>query len=177
MPETTEQDLAVERALDNIGTLLDRNINGGARVVLRDILTSLRATDRAEPSESQESTAGGSGDSPLVHWWVAMARDEISGMVSKMEEYGGLNRATDLTEIGQAMVMTGVPELGNNGGPELDQGSWLQELGIYFYLRGKFARWGAAIKEGRLVSEDTLTDIAIYTRMVQRVRSHGGWPE
>lgn len=176
MSETTEQDLAVERALDSIGALLDRNINGGARVVLRDILTSLRATDRAEPSESQESTAVGSGDSPLVHWWVAMARDEISGMVSKMEEYGGLNRATDLTELGQALTMVGVP-----GGPPTEGGAvqegWLQELGIYFYLRGKFARWGAAIKEGRPVSEDTLTDIAIYTRMVQRVRSHGGWPE
>ena len=114
--------------------------------------------------------------SELRGWWEQTAHDEIAGLIGKMEEYGGMHRATDLTEIGRAMVEAGVTPLGGGGGPIEVQEQWYQELGAYFYLRGKFARWGAAIIEGRPVSDDTLHDIAIYTRMVQRIRARGGWP-
>lgn len=113
--------------------------------------------------------------SELRGWWEQTAYDEIAGLIGKMEEYGGMHRATDLTEIGRAMVEAGVSDGPLTGGGAVQDG-WLQELGAYFYLRGKFARWGAAIIEGRPVSDDTIHDIAIYTRMVQRIRARGGWP-
>lgn len=111
----------------------------------------------------------------LRGWWEQTAHDEVAQLMSKMVEYGGLSRATDLTEIGRHLTEVGVSE-----GPLLGNGAvqegWLQELGIYFYLVGKFARWSAAIQEGRPVSDDTLLDIGTYVRMAQRVRAVGGWP-
>jgi hypothetical protein len=50
------------------------------------------------------------------------------------------------------------------------------EIGIYFYELGKIARWTAAIREGRRVSDDTLHDAGIYIKMAQRNRAVGGWP-
>lgn len=111
----------------------------------------------------------------LRGWWEQTAHDEVAQLVSKMVEYGGLSRATDLTEIGRHLVEVGVPEGPLTGGGAVQDG-WLQELGIYFYLVGKFSRWSAAIQEGRPVSDDTLLDIGIYVRMAQRVRQSGGWP-
>ena len=114
-------------------------------------------------------------DVELEDWWMQSAADEVRPQIAKMTEYGGLSRATDLTEIGRDLVAAGVSK-----GPLLGSGAvqdgWLQELGIYFYVRGKFARWQAAIIEGRPVSDDTLLDIGIYVRMAQRVRAVGGWP-
>lgn len=113
--------------------------------------------------------------SALRGWWEQTAHDEVANLIAKMVEYGGLHRATDLTDIGREMVAAGVargPLLGN-GQP---QEGWYQELGCYFYLVGKFSRWKAAIVEGRPVSDDTLLDIGIYVRMAQRIRAVGGWP-
>lgn len=129
------------------------------------------------PDGARMPSGGYDSWSELRGWWEQTAHDEIGGLIAKMEEYGGAQRATDLTDIGRAMVDAGVMSLGGlDGGPQEVQEQWHQELGAYFYLRGKFARWSAAIKEGRPVSDDTLHDIAIYTRMVQRIRAVGGWP-
>ncbi len=121
----------------------------------------------------------GQGEPPEVSalrgWWEQTAHDEVAQLVSKMVEYGGLSRATDLTEIGRHLTEVGVSSGPLTGGGAVQEG-WLQELGIYFYLVGKFARWSAAIQEGRPVSDDTLLDIGIYVRMAQRVRAVGGWP-
>lgn len=109
----------------------------------------------------------------LHEWWMAKAAAEIDPMIAKMAEYGGGGRAIDLIEIGRAMAEGfALPD-------ELEQptDAWLSELGIYFYLVGKFARWKAAIQEGRKVSDDTLLDIGIYIRMAQRIRDVGGWPK
>lgn len=125
-------------------------------------------------------------DSPPIHrspeelavWWLAKADSEVRPMVEKMLEYGGSGRALDLEEIGRGLVHSGIivaPEfLGPDGEPSPGH---LQELGIYFYLLGKFARWTAAVAEGRKVSDDTLLDIGVYVRMAQRVREAGGWPQ
>lgn len=112
--------------------------------------------------------------SELQGWWEQTAHDEVAQLVAKMTEYGGLSRATDLTEIGRHLVEGGVkvPAHDTIAGDE----EYLQELGIYFYIVGKMARWSAAIKEGRSVSDDTLLDIGIYVRMAQRARHSGGWP-
>ena len=50
------------------------------------------------------------------------------------------------------------------------------ELGVFFYLIGKVARWQSAIERGERPSDDTLFDVGVYVRMAQRIRSHGGWP-
>lgn len=106
----------------------------------------------------------------LATWWMNRAAEEVDPMVRKAAEYGGGGRAGDLIEIGRAMVASGVAVTGGSD-------EELTELSIYFYLVGKFARWQAAIKEGRRVSDDTIYDIGIYTRMAQRNRDMGGWPQ
>lgn len=119
----------------------------------------------------EDPTEGFDAVSALKGWWEQTAHDEIAGLTAKMVEYGGLERATDLEDIGRALVAAGVLPDQNR-----DSSSQSQELGIYFYLVGKFSRWTAAIREGRPVSDDTLHDIGIYVRMAQRVRAVGGWP-
>ena len=103
----------------------------------------------------------------LQGWWMDMAHDEIFPLTQKMTEYGGKGRAIDLIEIGR--------NLARLAGREVDEGE-ATELGIYFYLLGKMGRWTAAVQDGRRVSDDTLHDIAIYTKMVQRTRQKGAWP-
>lgn len=109
---------------------------------------------------------------PLKHeleeWWRGMAEKEISAVVPKATEYG----AGDLVEIGRNLMEAGrirVPE-------GREEKEFQAELGIYFYVVGKLARWTSAIQEGRAVSDDTLHDIGVYARMAQRVRQSGGWP-
>lgn len=105
----------------------------------------------------------------VIRWWLDKAHKEIQRTVPKALEYGGKGAALDLVDIGR--------ELGRLlGRPNMAEGE-AQELGIWFYLRGKISRWSAAIMEGRRVSEDTLFDIGVYVRMVQRIRDVGAWPE
>jgi hypothetical protein len=103
----------------------------------------------------------------LTQWWLEMAKNEIEPMTNKMVEYGGNGRAEDLIQIGQTIALT--------AGRTIDDEE-ATELGIYFYLIGKMARWTAAVVEGDRPSDDTLNDISIYTRMAQRARHSGGWP-
>lgn len=119
--------------------------------------------------------------SELRGWWEQTAHDEVSQLTAKMIEYGGLSRATDLAEIGRGLINSGVKLPDQRVAPWVDNGASpqsadYQELGVYFYLLGKFARWTAAVAEGRPVSDDTLLDIGIYVRMAQRIRAVGGWP-
>ena len=116
----------------------------------------------------------GVGGSALRRWWMDTAAAEVDPMIAKMIEYGGGGRALDLEEIGRGLVHSGVKI--NTIYSEQELTGRYQELGIYFYLLGKFARWTAAVAEGRPVSDDTLHDIGIYVRMAQRVRAVGGWP-
>lgn len=100
----------------------------------------------------------------LSDWWRDAAQDEINRTVPKAVEYG----AGDLAEIGRTM--------GRLMGREKLSESEATEIGIFFYTVGKVARWEAAIREGRPVSEDTLFDLGVYARMAQRNRQVGGWP-
>ena len=104
----------------------------------------------------------------LDAWWHTQADKEIAPMISKMVEYGGQGRATDLIDIGRDLAKAMRWE-------DISDAD-AAELGIYFYIRGKMGRWFAAISEKRPVSDDTLYDIGIYVRMVQRIRDRGGWP-
>lgn len=99
----------------------------------------------------------------LADWWRGQAEAEIDQTVAKAIEYG----ANDLIEIGRALAYTQERDCNPQE---------LAEMGIYFYLIGKVARWTAAMAEGRQVSDDTLLDIGVYVRMAQRVRQAGAWP-
>ena len=103
----------------------------------------------------------------LQLWWLDTAHDEIFPLTKKMVEYGGNGRAIDLIEIGRNLARLSKRDVDD---------AEATELGIYFYLLGKMGRWTAAVQEGRRVSDDTLHDIAIYTKMVQRTRQKGAWP-
>lgn len=110
----------------------------------------------------------------IRQWWIDTAIGEIDPLIGKAIEYGGAERASDLIEIGRTLANSGVETPDGMTAAETD--AWHAELGMYFYLVGKMARWTAAVSEGRRVSDDTLLDIGVYVRMCQRVREVGGWP-
>lgn len=103
----------------------------------------------------------------LRFWWEKISKAEVDMVAGKAVEYGGNGAAIDLIQIGQ--------DLAAISGRTVDD-QMATEYGIYFYVRGKFARWTAAMVEGRPVSYDTLLDLGIYIRMAQRNREVGGWP-
>lgn len=99
----------------------------------------------------------------LRDWWLDQAHREIAATVPKAEEYG----STDLVEIGRNLATLMGREVTDEEAAE---------IGIYFYLVGKMARWTDAVKRGDRPSDDTLFDIGVYVRMAERVRFAGGWP-
>lgn len=126
-------------------------------------------------SHMRQFVDDGTQGSDLRNWWLSRAEREVDPMIAKAVEYGGNGRALDLEEIGRGLVQSGVKvQRGEEGWTNSE--AMYQELGIYFYLLGKFARWTAAVAEGRQVSDDTLLDIGVYVRMAQRIRDVGGWP-
>lgn len=115
-----------------------------------------------EPKRVAEELDGGFDQ--IASWWREIAEAEIQAVVPKAIEYG----AGDLREIGRQLRESGA------GDQSTDEGD--VELGIYFYVVGKLARWSDAIRTGRKVSDDTLHDLGVYVRMAQRNRAAGGWP-
>lgn len=102
-------------------------------------------------------------EAELRGWWYDVADREIGQTVKKAIEYG----STDLIDIGLMLARTMKRTVNEEEAAE---------LGIFFYLIGKLARWQSAIERGDRPSDDTLMDLGVYVRMAQRVRSAGGWP-
>jgi hypothetical protein len=97
----------------------------------------------------------------LVDWWLDETKSELDSVIPKAIEYG----SADLKVIGFALSqMIGEPK-----------GVTHDELGIAFYVLGKVARLVGGYADGRLPSDDTWHDIAIYTKMAQYARKHNGW--
>ena len=97
----------------------------------------------------------------LANWWLDETKNELNSVLPKAIEYG----SADLKVIGFALSqMIGEPK-----------GVTHDELGIAFYLLGKVARLVGGYADGRLPSDDTWHDIAIYTKMAQYARKHNGW--
>lgn len=134
------------------------------------------ATDQTLTDTESKIKLGDQGDE-LTNWWMNSALEEIEPMIEKIVEYGGNGRAQDLVDVGRRMFDAGVKLPGTQVIDYRDaEDSQFIELTIYFYVIGKIGRWTAAINEGNPVSDDTLKDIVIYTKMLQRVREVGGWP-
>lgn len=120
--------------------------------------------DVREPSSADHFHVPVDVEAELSSWWRQQAEDEIARTAPKAAEYG----SRDLIEIGRDLARAmGLGEIHDQ---------WAAELGIYFYLRGKLARWTEAVVRGETPSDDTLFDIGVYVRMAQRVRAAGGWP-
>lgn len=103
------------------------------------------------------------GISELAQWWHTQAETEIEAVVPKAIEYG----SRDLVEMGHTLARL--------MGQTVNDAE-ATEIGIWFYTLGKIGRWTEAIRRGHQVSDDTLHDIAVYTKMAQRTRVVGGWP-
>lgn len=113
----------------------------------------------------------------IVDWWREVSEMDAAAAAAKSTEYGGSGAAIDLVWLGEQLN-------------DMRQGSvgadWINgnrvptrvaiELGIFFYLLGKIARWKAAILEDRPVSDDTIKDIHTYAMMARYNREHGSWP-
>lgn len=100
----------------------------------------------------------------LKDWWVDNAAAKANAVIPKAIEYS----SEDLAEIGKTM--------GGLLGYPVKSIEEANELGIFFYMTGKMARWAGAIKEGRRPSDDTLYDLNVYGTMAERNRAVGGWP-
>jgi hypothetical protein len=50
------------------------------------------------------------------------------------------------------------------------------ELAIAAYILGKISRIFGALAQGHPPTDDTWHDIAVYTKMAQRIRETGSWP-
>lgn len=107
------------------------------------------------------------GENPLYddlhRWWMDLAQEEADAVVPKAIEYG----ANSMTELGH--------EIAKLSGRKITDAEAI-ELACYFYIKGKIGRWSDAIVAGKAVSDDTVKDIGVYIRMVQRVRDRGSWP-
>lgn len=104
---------------------------------------------------------------PTVHWWVQHSLQEALPTVAKAKEYG----TTELVEAGRLL---GSQLVGYQGKPVTDQQAL--ELQVYQYVVGKLGRWTAAVRRGESVSDDTLFDLGVYARLVQKARETGEWP-
>ena len=97
----------------------------------------------------------------VKNWWMKQAEEHADMVTPKMAEYG----SRDLVEIGR--------EFSALAGKEGLSDEAAYEVGVFFYLRGKVARWSAAVGRGDQVSKDTLDDIVAYSMMVLHNRQEG----
>lgn len=101
----------------------------------------------------------------LTAWWMGQAREEIEATVDKAVEYGQRSMVT----LGHALMdLAGVD-------PDLRDEALAIEMAIAFYVQGKLARCFAAYARGQRAKGDNWDDIAVYSRMAQRVRQTGKW--
>jgi hypothetical protein len=140
----------------SFGILDETHLKSAGDSLLAGIRNSFATMDEAE-------TATATPEQQLTEWWMQQAEDEVARTVPKAVEYS----ATDLTDIGH--------DLARCMGREVDDEE-AAELGVFFYLRGKMARWVGSVIAGDRVSDDTLFDIGVYVRMAQRIREFGSWP-
>jgi hypothetical protein len=138
--------------------MLDDFDGGGAKTVWSPSTTAESTFTLPRPTPEFESMA------ELNSWWLNSGCQDASLVISKYQEYGN----TALLEVGRQLA-----EVMGRGATKAE----MQELGIWFFMVGKMARWKTAILKGERVSKDTLDDLAVYATMARRVHEKGGWPD
>lgn len=149
-----------------VGPGVKITFDGNPLLVLPDFATQLKGVFNSAADVASEVEACDESfphNQRLDEWWLTTAEDEIARTVPKVREYG----ATDLVDIGQMLARTMKRTVSDEEATE---------LGIFFYLVGKVARWQSAVERGERPSDDTLFDISVYCRMAQRTRYAGGFP-
>lgn len=106
------------------------------------------------------------GLAELAAWWHDLAEKDLEMLLPKALEYS----AHDLELTGE--IMTTIMAERPDGRADVEPA----ELTCWFYLLSKVMRAIGAIKEGHRPSEDTITDIRVYSTMIARIRATGGWP-
>lgn len=138
---------------------------GGSTGNVREMVAANGAADPDQLVERAQQLAD-----QIKDWWHAVSRGDAAAAAAKSTEYGGAGAAIDLVWLGEQLADMRTGTDGAVGSREAI------ELGIFFYLLGKMARWKAAILEGRAVSDDTIKDIHTYAMMARYNREHGSWP-
>ena len=113
--------------------------------------------------KSEQPELPGMPDQPVfdvVAWWGQTADQDCDAFAPKFKEYG----SEDLMEIGRTMASIAGIEVTDEEATE---------IGIYFYLVGKVARWTEALKSRTRPSDDTLLDISTYAMMARMNRAGG----
>jgi hypothetical protein len=90
----------------------------------------------------------------LHQFWNDTTARHINMTVPKIQEYG----SRDLVDMGREILSL--------TGRDTDDDRLAFEAGVFFYVRGKVARWAAAVGRGEPVSRDTLDDLIIYCTLV-----------
>lgn len=118
-----------------------------------------------EPREPREEPKADPRVKELEDWWIDRASVEAAGAVPKAIEYGSNSLK------GQGLL---VARLQGREGTISDEEAL--ELGCFIYTFGKMQRWCDAVLRQERPSNDTIHDIAVYTKMTQRIRDTGSWP-
>lgn len=107
----------------------------------------------------------------LAEWWRGQAESEIEQTVAKATEYSGTlgGLPQDLVDLGRQIAFVQRREHDFSDAE-------LAEIGVWAYIQGKVNRWSSALRNGRMVSDDSLLDIGVYVRIAQHVRDTGEWP-
>lgn len=105
----------------------------------------------------------------LTVWWLMTAAKDLWAQTPKMHEYGGGGEGSaDLRDIG-----TSLAEL---TGWEQPDAAVVQEMGVWFYAKGKIARLISDYKQRRAGKDDTWHDLTVYSMMARRIKDVGRWP-
>lgn len=153
------------------------NVNVGLPTDVQAAALDMLAANGAIEPEKLAADAQALHDR-IVDWWVRVSSADAQAAAAKSTEYGGAGAAIDLVWLGQQLVEMGqaTAEGTSDWTAREVPTQHATELGIFFYLLGKIARWKAAILEGRPVSDDTIKDIHTYAMMARYNREHGSWP-
>lgn len=107
----------------------------------------------------------------LARWWRDVADREIAATVAKAVEYSGTlgGLPADLVDFGRQIAFVQRREHDFTDAE-------LAEIGVWAYILGKVNRWSSALRNGKMVSDDTLLDLGVYVRIAQHIRQNGTWP-
>lgn len=99
----------------------------------------------------------------VTEWWMDRAEEEARSVVPKAVEYG----SNSLMQLGRKMAQLQGREVADDEA---------LELGCWANLVQKVERMTDSVMRGERCSDDTIYDVGIYIKMVQRIRDAGSWP-